>query len=100
MRKHPDRKSDRDPGPAALDEELVEEVIFAREVRRCRARVRVGGFGEGGGPGFRGEGGEEGAEEEEGGIQGEEEGFGWGREVGGVSSWCGLGGWFLGGGRS
>ena len=68
MRKQEDEKRDGDPEPSALDEEDVEQVIFAREVRGDRARVlhvrlrdAVVGRGADGGVEER----EEGAEEEE-----------------------------------
>ena len=77
-------KGDGYPSPSALDEEDVEEVILAREIRGDEGRVldvRVAEDVVRSGAGFGGEEGEEGAEEEEEGVGCEEDEFGGSREV-------------------
>lgn len=62
MGEDPERKGESDPEPPPLDEDLVEEVVLAREVGGRGARVGVGVFVEGRGAGLGRDEGEEGAE--------------------------------------
>lgn len=95
MQQEEGEEGERGPEPADLDEEHVEQVAFAGEVRgRQRGGVGLQLRGVGGRAGAGVEQGEERAEEEGGGVDGEEERFVRGGEEGGargvvVSGWRG-----------
>lgn len=93
MQEEEGEEGERGPEPADLDEEHVEQVAFAGEVRgRQRGGEGLQLRGVGGRAGAGVEEREERAEEEGGGVDGEEEGFVRGGEEGGagglvVSGW-------------
>ena len=88
MQQQEDEEGEAGPEPADLDEEDVEQVALAGEVRGREGRgvgLQDGGVGRGAREGV--EEREDRAEEEGGGVDGEEEGFEGGGEEGRACGW-------------